>query len=57
MALPVSGVFLNKLFADPQFADMTNNTFEAPANFNVNLDCSQGKAQKQKKTNKWQQGF
>jgi penicillin-binding protein 1A len=57
MALPVSGVFLNKLFADPQFAEMASNTFEAPANFDVNLDCNKGKAQKQKKGNKRQQEF
>lgn len=54
MALPVFGIFLNKLFADPQFKEMANTTFEAPANFNVNLDCDKGKTQKQKKTNKRQ---
>lgn len=49
MALPVWGIFLNKLFADPQFSDMANDTFEEPANFNVNLDCD--KINKQQKNN------
>jgi penicillin-binding protein 1A len=49
MALPVFGIFLNKLFADPQFTDMTNNTFEEPASFNAELDCDKVKSQSTKK--------
>jgi penicillin-binding protein 1A len=39
MALPVFGIFLQKLFADSDFASMTESKFEAPANFSVDLDC------------------
>jgi len=50
MALPVWGIFLNKLFADPQFSDMANDTFEEPANFNVDLDCDKINKQEKKNT-------
>ncbi len=39
MALPVFGLFLQKLFADPAFAPMAETVFEAPPGFNVDLDC------------------
>jgi penicillin-binding protein 1A len=39
MALPVFGIFLNKLFADPVFSPMAGSVFEAPPNFNVEIDC------------------
>lgn len=50
MALPVFGIFLNKLFADPRFAPMTTSVFEAPANFNVDLDCDKASRQQQRTT-------
>jgi penicillin-binding protein 1A len=57
MALPVFGIFMNKLFDDPLFADMANNTFEEPSNFNVDLNCDKGKTQKQKRNNQRQTGW
>ena len=39
MALPVFGLFLQKLFADKDFAPMEQSVFEAPPGFNVDLDC------------------
>jgi hypothetical protein len=47
MALPVFGLFLQRLFADPDFAPMGQSQFEAPANFNVELDCDNVKKQQQ----------
>ena len=47
MALPVFGLFLQKLFADPDFASMANDTFESPSNFNVDLDCDRVNSQQQ----------
>lgn len=39
MALPVLGIFLQKLFADEGFGNYRQSTFEAPSGFNVELDC------------------
>ncbi len=47
MALPVFGLFLQKLFADSDFAPLAGSQFEAPANFNVELDCDNVKRQQQ----------
>jgi penicillin-binding protein 1A len=47
MALPVFGIFLQKLFDDPEFAPMSGSQFEAPANFNVELDCGKVTRQEQ----------
>ncbi len=47
MALPVFGIFLQKLFADSDFASMADSRFEAPANFNVDLDCDNVRNQQQ----------
>ncbi len=47
MALPVFGLFLQKLFADSEFAPLAGSQFEAPANFNVELDCENVKSQQQ----------
>jgi penicillin-binding protein 1A len=47
MALPVFGIFLQKLFADSDFASMAESKFEAPANFNVDLDCDNVKNKQQ----------
>ena len=47
MALPTFGIFLQKLFEDPEFAPMSVSGFEAPANFNVELDCGKTTRQEQ----------
>jgi penicillin-binding protein 1A len=39
MALPTFGIFLKKLYADPQFAGMVEDQFEKPAGFNMELNC------------------
>ena len=47
MALPTFGIFLQKLFEDPEFASMSVSRFEAPPNFNVELDCGKTTRQEQ----------
>jgi len=39
MALPVFGIFMQKLLADKDFSVMAESQFEAPPGFNVELDC------------------
>ena len=39
MALPVFGIFMQKLLADKEFAGLGETDFEAPTGFNVELDC------------------
>ena len=51
MALPIFGLFLKKLYADPQFSVMETDEFERPANFTMELDCDKVKRQVQGKTN------
>lgn len=48
MALPVFGLFLQKIFADSEFAPISESLFEAPVNFNVELDCDRAARQNQK---------
>jgi penicillin-binding protein 1A len=47
MALPVFGLFMQKLLADKDFAPIGTALFEAPANFNVELDCENARKQQQ----------
>ncbi len=47
MALPVFGLFMQKLLADSAFVHLGAAQFEAPANFNVRLDCENLKKQQQ----------
>jgi penicillin-binding protein 1A len=47
MALPVFGLFMQKLLADKEFASMAESQFEAPQGFNVNLDCDMVKRDQQ----------
>ena len=47
MALPVVGLFLQKLFADEAFAAAAESVFEAPSNFYVELDCDRVSDQQQ----------
>jgi len=39
MALPVFGIFMQKLLADKDFSVMAESQFEAPPGFNIELDC------------------
>lgn len=43
MALPVFGLFLKKVYADPELGIMEADEFERPANFNMELDCAKVK--------------
>jgi penicillin-binding protein 1A len=43
MALPIMAIFLKKVYADPQFGIMEADEFEAPSNFNMELDCNKVK--------------
>ncbi len=39
MALPVYGLFMQRVFADPELNISPLDTFEEPENFNMDLDC------------------
>jgi penicillin-binding protein 1A len=39
MALPVMGLFLKRVYNDPVLGIMSQDEFEVPANFNMDLDC------------------
>ena len=39
MALPIMGIFLKKVYADPQFGILEADEFEVPSNFDMELDC------------------
>lgn len=43
MALPVFGLFLKKVYADPEFQAMTTDEFEVPEGFSMELDCEKVK--------------
>ncbi|MGE5348624.1 MAG: transglycosylase domain-containing protein [Actinomycetota bacterium] len=47
MALPVYGIFLQKLLADKDFSSLGQTAFEAPPGFNVELDCDKVKKEQQ----------
>ncbi|MBM3420357.1 MAG: penicillin-binding protein [Bacteroidetes bacterium] len=46
MALPVFAEFLKRVYADPEFSMMVEDTFEAPPGFTLELDCDKLKSQK-----------
>lgn len=48
MALPVFGIFMKKVIADPEFAPIAESVFEAPANFNIELDCDRAAGRNQR---------
>ena len=48
MALPVVGIFLNKVLADPEFVPIAESFFEAPANFSIELDCDRAAGKNQR---------
>ena len=43
MALPIFGIFLRKVYNDPQFGIMETDEFEVPQNFNIETDCDKVK--------------
>lgn len=47
MALPVFGLFVQKLLADSAFVSYAQSQFEAPSGFNVELDCDNVRRQEQ----------
>jgi penicillin-binding protein 1A len=51
IALPVFGLFLKKIYADPQFGIMEADVFERPAGFNIELDCEKVKRSNQTRSN------
>jgi len=44
MALPVFGLFLQKLYADPELGIMEADVFEEPPGFDMELDCESEKS-------------
>ena len=46
MALPVFGLFLQKLYADPELGIMETDKFEKPPGFNIELDCDKVELEK-----------
>lgn len=43
MALPIYGIFMQKVFADPTLNISSEDEFEKPKNFHMNLDCGDEK--------------
>jgi len=43
MALPIFGIFMRKVFNDPQFGIMEADEFERPSNFKIEMDCDKAK--------------
>jgi penicillin-binding protein 1A len=43
MALPIFGIFMRKVYNDPQFGIMESDEFERPSNFNIETDCDKAK--------------
>ncbi len=39
MALPIFALYMKKIYEDPQYGIMQSDVFEAPPDFNINLDC------------------
>jgi penicillin-binding protein 1A len=50
-SLPVFGLFLQKVYDDPQFGIMETDEFERPPNFNVELDCDKLKKENSPRDN------
>ena len=57
MALPTFGIFLKKLYADPQFSSMVEDEFEKPADFNIELNCDKVKQESIKRDNFYQEKY
>jgi penicillin-binding protein 1A len=39
IALPAWGMYMDKLYSDPNFTDLKKGTFKKPKNLSVSLDC------------------
>ena len=57
MALPVMGIFLRKVYNDPQFGIMESDVFERPANFSVDLDCEKVRKENSRRDNYQRQRY
>ena len=57
MALPTFGIFLKKLYADPEFASMVEDEFEKPAGFNMELNCDKVNKETIRKDNYYQEKY
>ena len=51
MALPVMGIFLKKVYDDPQLGILESDEFERPEGFNMELDCNKVKRESARRTN------
>lgn len=51
IALPIFGLFLKKIYADPQLGIMEADQFERPAGFDMELDCNKAKKANTRKGN------
>ncbi len=45
MALPIYGLFMQKIYNDEEFAILASDVFEAPPGFNIELDCEKYEAE------------
>ena len=41
MALPIWGLYMQQVYADSTLTYSTDDVFEAPEHFSINLDCEQ----------------
>jgi len=57
MALPIFGIFLKKLYSDPEYGIMENDVFEQPASFNIELDCDKAKRENPRRENYLRQRY
>jgi penicillin-binding protein 1A len=57
MALPTFGLFLQKLYLDPQFSSMVEDEFEKPTGFNMELDCAKVKQENIRRDNFYQEKY
>jgi penicillin-binding protein 1A len=51
MALPIMGIFLRKVYNDPQFGIMEADEFERPSDFNVEVDCDKVRTEDSRRGN------
>jgi penicillin-binding protein 1A len=51
IALPILGLFLQKVYSDPQFESMESDIFDRPAGFTQELDCDRLKKSTTKRSN------
>ena len=51
IALPIFGIFLKKVYADPQFSTMDEDIFERPSGFKLELNCDKLKKTTNKRSN------